>query len=153
LLDENSILVAPTQKLIPRDEEADKGIESYNHFQLPTPEYAEQVFYHILRTDSDENTQVALINHKLELAIAIHFNKKQLSNFTQWKQMGEGEYVLGMEPANCYVGGRADARQKGTLEYLDPGEIKKFNLEIEIVDGTNNIHRLIKEINNIHIKS
>ena len=153
LLDENALLFTQTKKLIPRDEVARKGIETYNQFQLPTPEYAEQVFYHNLHKDSDGNTSVALVNKKLELAVAIHFNQNQLSNFTQWKQMGEGEYVLGMEPANCYVGGRADARQNNTLEYLNPGEIKKFHLEIEIVDGTDRINTLIKGINSIHIKS
>jgi hypothetical protein len=149
LLDEDSILVTPTGKLIPRDAEARKGVENFNQFQPPTPGYAEQVFYHNLQTDLEGNTCVALVNNKLELGVAIHFNKNQLFNFTQWKQMGEGEYVLGMEPCNCYVGGRADARKNGNLEYLEPGEIKRFDLVVEIVDGTDRINALIKEIKNI----
>lgn len=152
LLDENAMLVTPTEKLTPRDEVARMGIKTFNLFQPPTPEYPEQVFYHNLRKDSDENTSVALVNKNLELALAIHFNKNQFSNFTQWKQMGEGEYVLGMEPGNCYVGGRADARQNGALEYLAPGEIKKFDLVIEIVDGTDNVNTLINGINNLQFK-
>ena len=65
-------------------------------------------------------------NKKLKIGLALHFNKKQLFNFTQWKQMGEGEYVLGMEPCNCYVGGHVDPRNSGILEYLEPGKNRKF---------------------------
>lgn len=149
LLDENAILVTPTQKLVPRDAEAQKGVATSDRFHAPTPGYAEQVFYHDLKAKSDGNTSAALVNKKLGLAVAIHFNKNQLFNFTQWKQMGEGEYVLGMEPCNCKVGGRADARKNNELEYLEPGEIKKFDVEIEIVDGEDKINELTKEINYI----
>lgn len=153
LLDENALLITPTEELIPRDEEARKGVETFNQFQPPTPEYAEQVFYHNLRTDSEGNTSVALVNKKLELALSISFNKKQLFNFTQWKQMGEGEYVLGMEPGNCLVGGRADVRKNGSLEYLEPGEIKKFDLVVEIIEGTDNINAFIKGNNNTQLNN
>lgn len=63
------------------------------------------MFYHNLKAKLDGSTRVALLNKKLELAVVIQFNKKQLNNFTQWKQMGEGEYVLGIEPCNCFVEG------------------------------------------------
>ena len=151
LLDENAILVTPTKQLVPRDAEALKGAATSDRFHSPTPGYAEQVFYHDLKTNSDGNTSVALVNNKLGLGVAIHFNKKQLFNFTHWKQMGEGEYVLGMEPCNCQVGGRADARKNNALEYLEPGEIKRFDLDIEIVDGINEISSAIANINDYKI--
>ena len=78
------------------------------------------VLHHKLKSDAHGDTSVALINRKRELGVAIHFNENQLFNFTQWKQMGEGEYVLGLKPCNCYVGGRFDAKNNGTLEYLEP---------------------------------
>lgn len=46
ILDENSYLVVPTSKVEQRDEEARKGLASYDVFQAPTPDYLEQVFYH-----------------------------------------------------------------------------------------------------------
>lgn len=135
LLDEDAILVTPTEKLLPRDQVAAYGEASYHQCQQPTPDYSEQVFYHNLKSDQKGNTCVALINKKLELGVAIYFNKNQLFNFTQWKQMGEGEYVMGMEPCNCYVGGRVDPRNNGILEYLEPGEIKNFTIAIELLNG------------------
>ena len=149
LLDEGSILVAPTEKLIPRDPDAEKGRTIYNQSQKPTPDYPEQVFYHNLKADSNGETCVALINRKIELGVAIHFNKKQLFNFTQWKQMGEGEYVMGMEPCNCYVGGRTDTRNAEVMEYLEPGEIRNFDLTVELLSGIEEIDRMIKDIEKI----
>jgi hypothetical protein len=149
LLDEDAILVTPTGKLTPRDEEAIKGENEYNQSQPPTPDYAEQVFYHELKSDQNGNTSVALINKKLELGVFIEFNKHQLFNFTQWKQMGEGDYVMGMEPCNCYVGGRVDPRNNGILEYLEPGEIRNFDLTIELLQGPEEIDSMVSKIENI----
>ena len=139
LLDEDAVLVTPTVKLIPRDSEAEKGKLTYNQCHQPTPDYSEQVFYHELRAGQNGNTHVALINEKLELAVSIHFNKNQLFNFTQWKQMGEGEYVMGLEPCNCFVGGRTDPRNNEVPEYLEPGETRNFDLTIELISGKKNL--------------
>lgn len=62
--------------------------------------------------------------------------------------MGEGEYVLGLEPCNCFVGGRLDAGNNGTLEYIEPGETKNFDLTIELLNGMEDINYLIKTIDN-----
>ena len=149
LLDEDAILVTPTQKLVPRDAEAKKGETEYNRFQPPTRDYSEQVFYHRLKADETGETSVALVNRKLEIAAALHFNKKQLGNFIQWKQMGEGEYVLGMEPANCLVAGRAEDRKNKTLEYIGPGETRNFDIVVEIVNGASEIEMLVRKIEGI----
>ena len=147
LLDEDAILRSPAGGTVtPRDAEAAKGQHTWQQMQAPTPGYAEQVFYHDLKTDAEGNTCVALVNHRLELGIAFHFNKKQFFNLAQWKQMGEGEYVLGIEPSNCYVGGRFDPRNKDILQYIAPGESKNFHVEIEIVTGSQNIYLLENQI-------
>jgi len=43
--------------------------------------------------------------------------------------------VLGLEPANCRVGGRSQERARGTLQILQPGEVRKFLVEIEVSEG------------------
>jgi hypothetical protein len=149
LLDENAILVTSTGILTPRDQDAIDGEATFSQCQAPTPDYAEQVFYHNLKANPNGETSVALINKKLNLGAAIHFNKNQLFNFTQWKQMGEGDYVMGMEPCNCYVGGRTDPRNADIREYLEPGEIRNFDVTIELVNGKEEIEALIKTINGL----
>ena len=150
LLDEDTILLTPTKQLTPRDEEAVKGEASFSKCQPPTANYSEQVFYHNLKSDYNAATLVAMINKRLEIGVAIHFNKNQLFNFTQWKSMGEGEYVMGLEPCNCFVGGRVDPRNSEVLEYLEPGGIRNFDLTIEILHGMEEIDKSIKKINNMN---
>jgi len=148
LLDEDALLVTPTEKLTPRDVVTEEGKALCQQCQPPTPGYPEQVFYHKLKGDQNGATSVALINKKLELGVAIHFNKKQLFNFTQWKQMGEGEYVMGMEPCNCFVGGRTDPRNSEILEYLEPGETRNFDMTVELLNGMDEIDTFIQNTNN-----
>jgi hypothetical protein len=134
LLNENAYLAVPSAKITPRDAQAEAGTETWNRCQKPAHNYSEQVFYHDLKTDNDGNTSVALINEALNMRLAIHFNKKQLFNFTQWKQMGEGEYVMGLEPCNCFVDGRTAPRNENVIDRLEPGETRCFDITIEILD-------------------
>ena len=149
LLDADSILVTPTAKLLPRDLEAINGAAISGECQAPTADYAEQVFYHDLKSDQDGNTCVALINKRLEIGVVLHYSKNKLFNFAQWKQMGEGDYVMGMEPCNCFVGGRIDPRNTDVKEYLEPGEVRNIDLTIELLNGMDEINAMIRKINNL----
>lgn len=48
--------------------------------------------------------------------------------------MGEGDYVVGLEPSNAIPEGRDVVRRRGELEYIQPGEEKLFELEIGVVE-------------------
>jgi hypothetical protein len=49
--------------------------------------------------------------------------------------MGEGTYALAMEPSTNRDAGRADARERGELQWLEPGEQRRYDLEIGALDG------------------
>ena len=142
LLNEEAVLLLPGNAVEPRDAEAAKGIHAWHQMQPPTHAYAEQVFYHDLKTDEEGNTCVALVNPRLELAIVFRFSKKQFFNLAQWKQMGESEYVLGIEPGNCYVGGRLDPRNQKVIPTVEPGGSLNFDVEVDFVVGQSNISEL-----------
>jgi hypothetical protein len=55
---------------------------------------------------------------------------------------GEGTYVVGMEPANCLVEGRDKERESGTLQFLQPGEKREYELEIGVLKSTDAIEKL-----------
>jgi hypothetical protein len=139
LLDEDAYLVVPSAKVTPRDAAAEAGIEMWSRSRKPAPDYREQVFYHDLKADKEGNTSVALVNKKLNLGLALHFNRNQLSHFTQWKQMGEGEYVMGLEPCNCFVDGRTAPRNENVIDFLEPGEARRFDIVLEILEETGEI--------------
>ena len=52
----------------------------------------------------------------------IFFDAKELPYFTQWKMMGERDYVMGLEPGNCHPDGRDVMRAQGDLKVLQPKE-------------------------------
>jgi hypothetical protein len=135
LLSSKSYLATPSVSIVPRDEDASGGVGECKRFQVPTHGYREQCFYHDLEASEDGKTYAALVNPIQKIAAVIRFNKRQLPRLIEWKMMGEGEYVLGIEPANCHVEGREKARREGELQYIKPGEKREFNLEICIVEG------------------
>ena len=47
--------------------------------------------------------------------------------------MGQGAYVVGLEPANCGVAGRAQDRADGVLRLLEPGETEQLAVEIGVL--------------------
>ena len=74
----------------------------------------------------------SFLGRPIDLKVQLSWNTSQLPRLVQWKMPGAGEHVLGIEPANCYVEGRAVERQRGTLVYLEPGESKNYALELEV---------------------
>jgi hypothetical protein len=80
-----------------------------------------------------------IINHSLEIAVMITYSKEELPYLSQWKCMRSGEYVLGLEPGNCDVGGRASARSDGRLKFIQPGEVKFNRIVVDVISGENAI--------------
>jgi galactose mutarotase-like enzyme len=135
LLDEGARLHLEADETVPRDGVAEAGLHEWRRFQPPTPGYLEQVFRHVAKADNEGMVRVVLENPGLGLSLALSYDKASLPHLFQWKMMGEGAYVLGLEPANSSgIEGRAIARQREDLPYLEPGESRSYWLELEVVD-------------------
>jgi hypothetical protein len=138
LLDDGSFLLTASE-VKPRDAEAAKGLAECQSFSGPIHGYAEQVFYHDMRPGADGYVRAALVNpslwHGQPMAYYLRYRKEQLPRFVEWKMMGEGDYVVGMEPSNCGVEGRNVDRASGSLQFLQPGEEREFRLEVGILVG------------------
>ena len=135
LLSPASRLVAPSAAVEARDDIAAQGLEQHTSFEGPTPHYAEQCFFHSFEPDSTGHVTVQLTNPELGLALQLRFRHRELPEMVQWKQIGQGTYVLGLEPANCRVEGRSAARKRGTLVELAPGETCDYYLEMTVLAG------------------
>ncbi|MCD6219936.1 DUF4432 family protein, partial [Candidatus Calescamantes bacterium] len=55
-----------------------------------------------------------------------------LPYFVEWKMMGEGAYVVGIEPSNTFLLPREELKKKGLLPYLAPDQEVKYELEIGV---------------------
>jgi Domain of unknown function (DUF4432) len=105
----------------------------------PTPGFHERVFYHRPVAGADGWTEARLENPALAggLAFSVRFRPEELPEFVQWTMTGEGAYVLGLEPATCRVGGYEVEEAAGRVIRLEPGEVRRYQLEIEVspIDG------------------
>jgi hypothetical protein len=147
LLDEGADVYLNVRSMRPRDAEAEKGAASATKIPSPVSGYKEQVFYHDLIAASSGFASVVLANRRLGLGVFAQYRQKELPRFIQWKMVAEGEYVLGFEPANCLVEGRAKERERGTLQFLEPGETREFLVHIGVLDGNAAIDQFKNENN------
>jgi len=142
-IDEGATLTAPTVSAIPRDAEAEKEKEKFAQMSAPIVAFKERCYYHEMAAAPDGTVRAALINRSCDggrgFGFYAAYNKKELPRFTEWKMMGAGDYVVGMEPANCLVEGRDKERARGTLQFLQPGEAREYHLEIGVLDGAEQI--------------
>jgi hypothetical protein len=137
ILDEGSELLVPAKDVRPRDEVAATGVEERLRFGGPVPGFEEQVFYHDTIPDQSRHVWAALVNRRLNdgegLGVYVRYHKSQFPNFIEWKMTGEGTYVVGMEPANCLVEGRARERERGALQFIEAGGRRHFETEIGVL--------------------
>jgi len=100
----------------------------------PTPGYQEQVFIHRPKTDKSGITSVELNNPQLGIGLRWSYETANLPYLMEWKMMGEGAYVVGVEPANCNGLGGCDAMRKlDQLPMLEPGESRNYHLSVEVI--------------------
>ena len=146
ILDANTELISPTVKATPRDAAAEVEAEKYASFLPPTAGFAERVYLHEMKADQEGLVHAALVNRELDdgLGVYIKYRLSELPNFNEWKMCGCGDYVVGMEPANCGVTGRDQERAKGTLQFLEPGEKREYHLEIGVLAGSSEIEEFQK---------
>ena len=131
VVSEHSYLVLDSAEIEPRDEVAAAGLERHTRFEAPTPGFREQVYFHTLRVDPSGWATASIRNPEADLQVAISYRPDQLPHFVQWKMMGEGAYVCGLEPATARVLGRAAEREAGRLQMIAPGEVREFEVRIE----------------------
>lgn len=114
-------------EVTPRDATAAAGLATWAHYDAPTPNYAEQVFFH-RPVSAGSSAHAALIND--DLALRLTWDTTHAPYFTQWKNTRQGIYVCGLEPGNCLPEGQNSARQHGRLVTLAPDEQQRFELTL-----------------------
>ncbi len=138
LLTKDTQVTFPSQKVVARDEGV--PLVGFNSWEAPDPAYTERVYYHEeLAADENgrltatiHNPQFPVLGGERPLTVHLSWQQSQLPRLVQWRMAGAGTHVLGIEPANCYVEGRAVERERGTLQMLAPGEKRSFELEFSV---------------------
>ena len=131
LLDEDSVITVPSARVEPRDDHAAEDLANWSKAIKPEAGYQERCYYHKF---PDENGRASIYQPKLGQGLEITFNAKELDGFVEWKMMGVRDYVMGLECGNCYPDGRDVMRRKGMLKFLAPGEQKKYQVKVRMLD-------------------
>ncbi|MBP3337168.1 MAG: aldose 1-epimerase family protein [Clostridia bacterium] len=133
LLSENAKVKIPASKVLPRNEHAASDILNCLKMHEPQADYEEMCFYH----EMSGETTVSIFNPDIKKGLNMHYDADSLKCFTEWKMLGEYDYVLGLEPGNCYPDGRDVMREKGILEFLKPGEERNYKITFEFTESEN----------------
>ncbi len=129
LLCENTEIKISSCEVTGRNEHAESELADCLKVESPQPGYVEKCFYHKF----SDKAEVSMYNPDIKKGLKMFFDPKELKCFTQWKMMGEYDYVMGLEPANCTPDGRNVMREKGMLEFIKPGESKNQTLNFEFI--------------------
>ena len=132
VVEEGSELLVPATAVAAR---GDYPAEGYADLAAPEEGYVEQVFEHELAAEEEGTVPVAVVNRRLGLGVYEVFRLQQLPHHFVWRMLGEGTYVLGIEPCTNRTTGRLDARERGELIELAPAERREYELELGALDG------------------
>ena len=120
--------------IIPRTDEAEKGLGEWDRFGKPTDGYEEQCFFHDPAPDADGMCKIRLENPALGLGVQLSYDKSTLPILTQWKSLRSGEYVLGVEPGNSYLRGIDAEREAGNIGQIEAFGSLTFHTKLNFYD-------------------
>jgi hypothetical protein len=146
VVDDGSELLLAASETTPRDAEAEQGKEHALTFEGPTREYKEKVYFHDLIADAQGWATTAIVNRAHGIGAYCRFRPEELPHFSEWKQMGQRNYVVGLEPGNCKVLGRAKEREAGRLQFLGPRESRTVTVEVGALPDAAAISRVEEEL-------
>jgi hypothetical protein len=132
-------LITPAAEVTPRDDAAAAGMSDRASFPPPVDGFREQVFRHELAATTAETVSASIVNPDFEptggLGLTVSWDPRALPRMWQWRMLGPGMYLTGLEPANCGLAGRAAEREAGSLQLLEAGERRRFGLTISVSTG------------------
>jgi hypothetical protein len=113
----------------PRDEDA---VEPWDRALDLVPGARERVFEHAVAVAEDGWCEATVDSPPTGLRLTLRWEAAGLPRMHQWVHPAPGIAVLGLEPANCSVLGRAADRAAGRLPVLEPGAERVTRLEIRV---------------------
>lgn len=148
LLDVGSELLLASDECIPFDSVSAENADNRYTFSPPLTNAQEQNFLYRMRSDEKGWAHVALANRLLYggMALYLRFDTQTLPYLNEWKMMGAGEYVVGLEPSNSIADCRARLRERGELPSLEPGSSREMHLEIGVLDGLSEIDAFAEQV-------
>jgi len=134
LLEEGTKLILDTLETIPREENAAKNMDTWNQIEVPQYPYPERCYFHKMKIDEAGKCQYTIFNEKRHIGVNVQYDGHDLPFFCEWKMLGKGEYVLGLEPMNVFLDGPKIGEAGCAAPILAPGEDKVYKVKLQFVD-------------------
>lgn len=132
VVDEGAEILVPSRETVARGAHP---VDGYRTLEPPAAMYVERVYEHANVAEPAGTVPVAVVNRRLGLGLYEVYRADQLPHHFCWRMLGEGAYVVGIEPCTNRTAGRLDARERGELIELGPGESRHYDLELGALDG------------------
>lgn len=139
VVDNGARFFAPERSTIPFDEASAPATSRHDRMTAPNAEAEVEVFEHILKDKSGKRVTTGVVNQHFAptsgIGVSVSFDPHQLPRLWQWRMLNRGRYLIGVEPANCGLHGRA-ATDPATVDILEPGAIRQFELGVRVLTGS-----------------
>ncbi|MDB5506393.1 MAG: hypothetical protein JWR75_1031 [Devosia sp.] len=114
--------------------------DKFRDFVAPQQRFGVEAYGVKMKPDSDGMVAVAVVNRNLRperggVGVFLRYNAKQLPHYIAWRQMAEGLYAVGLEPATNPFSTPEELKQQGYPVMLEPGEERRYELEFGVLDG------------------
>ena len=119
---------------------SDASSSDYRVMTAPRRDFVEECYEHVMSPDADGTVSAAVVNRGIGLGVLQRYGYNTMPQHITWRQLGEGSYVVAMEPSTNHDAGRFDAKQRGELIMLEPGECRSYRLEIGALVGNEAIN-------------
>lgn len=146
VVDEGSELLAPTRSVAARGTYPD---QNYHKLHAPRAGYLEQVFEHEMASEGDGTVPVAIVNREAGLGLYQLYDRRQFPHHFVWRMLGEGTYVVGIEPSTNRAAGRLDARKRGELIELEAQQKRTYHLELGALEGQEPIKQFAARVSSL----
>ncbi len=132
VVDEEAELVYPAGPGTCVSDASDPG---YRRLTGPRADFVEECYEHDMVAGPDGLVSAAVVNRRAGLGVYQRYRPAALPHHITWRQLGAGTYVVAMEPSTNRDAGRFDARARGELSHLSPGEERSYTLEVGALLG------------------
>ena len=151
ILEKGAEFLTAAKQIIPMNDHAAKGLDTWNQYAGPTPGFTEEVFLMEPWSDKDGRCMALLKNEDSTVGASVQWNVKELPYLALWKNtVAEVDgYVTGIEPALSYPFNRRVERKHGRVPKLAPGKSRHFTLDFGILEGKASVAAVERDIESI----
>lgn len=134
LLEEGTKIILDSLETVPREAHAAKYVDTWRQVEAPQYPYPERCYFHKVQKDKNGMAEYTIFNEKRSIGVNIQYDGNDLPFFCQWKMLGKGEYVMGMEPMNTFMDGPKAGQEGCPAPILKPGESKTYEVRMNFIE-------------------